>query len=120
MGSKSFTMKKLEELNEMKDQGGAILKLVSKGLEAKHIAMSLSVIKPGQRVSHHRHREAEEIYLLVKGRSQVLVDNETFDVEALTALCFPPETMRSVANNSEDDALWIFIGAPPAEFTYET
>lgn len=116
---RSFTKKRLEDLDEIRDKGGAILKLVSKGLEAKHIAMSLTSLKPGERVLHHRHKEAEEIYLLIKGRSQVLVDNETFDVEAFTALCFPPETMRSVINNSKNDAIWIFIGAPAAEFTYE-
>jgi len=112
-------MKKIEDLNEMKEKGGAILKLISKGLGAKHIAVSLSIMRPGERVSHHRHEKAEEIYLLVQGSSQVIVNNERFEVEAFTAVRFPPETMRSVVNNSNDDAVWVFIGAPAAEFTYE-
>ena len=112
-------MKKLEDLNEKKVDSGVVFKLVSKDLDAKHIAMTLAVLKPGEKVSHHRHEEAEEIYLLIQGKSQVLVDNESFDVEAFTAICFPPETMRSVINNSKDDATWIFVGAPAAEFKYE-
>ncbi len=119
LSRESFTMKKLEELNEMKDPGGAILKLVSKGLEAKKIAMSLSTLKPGERVAHHLHERAEEIYLLIQGKSRVHIYDEAFNVEAFTAFCFPPQTMHSVINNSENDAMWIFIGAPATEFKYE-
>ena len=85
-------------------------------LDARYVAMSMAILKPGQGIELHTHETSEEIYVLAKGRSQLLVDNETHDVEAVTAARFLPGTMYGVNNNSKEDALWFFIGAPIDEY----
>src|ERR671937_603994 len=60
--------------------------LGSAGLE-----MSLNVVPPGKGVPFlHRHRRNEEIYVVVGGRGQFLVDGRCLDVEEGTALRISP------------------------------
>ena len=77
------------------------------------LRMSVARILPGQDVDHHRHYTMSEIYYLMKGRAQLRIDDEVIDVEENTACFFPPEPMRSVYNNSDQECWWLFVGAPP-------
>jgi oxalate decarboxylase/phosphoglucose isomerase-like protein (cupin superfamily) len=80
----------------------------------------MTVIEPGQAVRHHNHGKstdeegAEEVYILIEGKSQVRVDEEEFEAEAIEAFYFTPDVFRSVYNHSDKPATWIFI-APMRE-----
>ena len=116
--SADFVMKRFKELAERQHPGGAMLRLFGKDLGARHVIMSMSVVKPGERIGMHRHEKAEEIYVLASGASQITIDDTTLDVEAVTVFRFPAATMRGILNNSQDDALWFFVGAPINEYTF--
>ncbi len=71
--------------------------LGSSGLE-----FSLNVVQPGKGMPFlHRHQENEEVYIVVGGRGQFLVDGECIDVSEGSVLRMSPSAARAWRNNSD-------------------
>ena len=71
--------------------------LGSAGLE-----VSLNVVPPGEGMPFlHRHRQNDELYVVVGGRGQFLVDGECLDVEEGSAVRMNPPAARAWRNNSD-------------------
>jgi quercetin dioxygenase-like cupin family protein len=71
--------------------------LGSVGLE-----MSLNIVPPGKGIPFlHRHRDNEEVYVVVGGRGQFLVDGECIDVAEGSVLRLSPPAARAWRNNSD-------------------
>jgi mannose-6-phosphate isomerase-like protein (cupin superfamily) len=71
--------------------------LGSAGLE-----MSLNVVPPGKGIPFlHRHQENDEVYVVVGGRGQFLVDGECLDVAEGSVLRLGPAAARAWRNNSD-------------------
>ena len=71
--------------------------LGSAGLE-----MSLNVVPPGKGIPFlHRHRQNDEVYVVVGGRGQFLVDGECIDVAEGSVLRLSPAAARAWRNNSD-------------------
>ena len=71
--------------------------LGSPGLE-----MSLNVVPPGKGMPFlHSHRQNEEVYVVVGGRGQFLVDGECLDVAEGSALRLGPAAARACRNNTD-------------------
>ena len=71
--------------------------LGSAGLE-----VSLNVVPPGKGIPFlHRHRENDEVYVVVSGRGQFLVDGECIDVREGSVLRLSPVAARAWRNNSD-------------------
>jgi gentisate 1,2-dioxygenase len=85
-------------------------------LGCEHLAFSIGRLAPGQSVEHHRHEEAEEVYLLLRGNGQIRINDEVIDAKPLDAFRVPPDAYRSVYNNSAEECWWLFMGAPATEF----
>lgn len=92
------------------------LRVYSARLACEHLAFSIGHLKPGESVEHHTHKEAEEVYVLIKGRSQIRIGGEVIEAKELDAFRFAPSVPRSVYNHTDEDCWWIFIGAPIDEF----
>jgi mannose-6-phosphate isomerase-like protein (cupin superfamily) len=71
--------------------------LGSAGLE-----ISLNVVPPGKGMPFlHKHQQNEEVYVVVGGRGQFLVDGECIDVEEGSVLRISPPGARAWRNNSD-------------------
>ena len=71
--------------------------LGSAGLE-----VSLNVVPAGKGIPFlHRHRENDEVYVVVGGRGQFLVDGECLDVAEGSVLRLGPPAARAWRNNSD-------------------
>ena len=71
--------------------------LGSAGLE-----VSLNVVPPGQAMPFlHRHQQNDEVYVVVGGRGQFLVDDECVDVSEGSVLRISPPAARAWRNTSE-------------------
>ena len=88
-------------------------------LSCEHLAFSIGKLAPGESVEHHRHREAEEVYLLLSGEGQIRLNEVVLDAKPLDAFRIPATTYRSVYNNSQNDCWWLFMGAPASAFLAE-
>src|SRR5262245_30878374 len=71
--------------------------LGSAGLE-----VSLNVVPPGKAIPFlHRHQQNDEVYVVVGGRGQFLVDGECVDVQEGSVLRLGPQAARAWRNNSD-------------------
>jgi mannose-6-phosphate isomerase-like protein (cupin superfamily) len=71
--------------------------LGSAGLE-----MSLNVVPPGKAIPFlHRHHENDEVYVVVGGQGQFLVDGECIDVREGSVLRIGPPAARAWRSNSD-------------------
>jgi mannose-6-phosphate isomerase-like protein (cupin superfamily) len=79
--------------------------LASAGLE-----MSLNVVPPGKGIPFlHRHKQNDEVYVIVGGRGQFLIDGACIDVEEGSVLRISPQGARAWRNNSEAPLYFLCI-----------
>jgi mannose-6-phosphate isomerase-like protein (cupin superfamily) len=113
---KDFPAKPLPEDHPWPTREHLALRVYSVPLACEHLAFSIGHLKPGESVEHHTHKQAEEVYVLMKGRSQIRIGDEVIEAKEFDAFRFPHHVPRSVYNHSDEDCWWIFIGAPIDEF----
>jgi len=86
---------------------------LGKQLEAGSLGARFWRLRPGQASTKHRHFATEELYVLIEGRGRIRVDEEVLELEPLDTLLVEPESVRQIFNDTEEDALWLAMGAPP-------
>jgi quercetin dioxygenase-like cupin family protein len=64
----------------------------------------------GQRGRIHRHREQEEVYLVVRGTLTLLVEEEEFELAEGELACVPPMLRRQLVNRSSAPCIVVAIG----------
>jgi uncharacterized cupin superfamily protein len=94
------------------NQMGVLNTDLGKQLEASALGARLWRLEPGQASTRHRHREQEELYLLLEGTGRIRVDGDLLTLERGDALLVDAETVRQVFNDTGTDALWLVVGAP--------
>jgi quercetin dioxygenase-like cupin family protein len=82
-------------------------------LGASTLAARLWRVQPGEATSRHRHVREDELYLLLEGRGRIRAGDELFTLEPLSAVYVEADTVRQVFNDTDADALWLVVGAPP-------
>ncbi len=82
-------------------------------LEIETFGARLWRLHPGQASTKHRHFRTNELYVLLEGEGRIRVDDELISLRPLSAVFVEPEHLRQVFNDTDDDALWLIIGAPP-------
>lgn len=95
------------------NQMGILNTDLAKQLEAEQLGARLWRLEPGQASTRHRHGEHEELYLLLEGRGRIRIDGELLTLEPMDALRVSPASIRQVFNDTDADALWLVVGAPP-------
>ena len=79
-------------------------------LETAGLEMSLNVVPPGKGIPFlHRHQQNDEVYVVVGGRGQFLVDGECIDVEEGSVVRIGPAGARAWRNNSEAPLYFLCI-----------
>ena len=86
---------------------------LAKQLGAETLGARLWRLKPGQASTRHRHRNETELYVVLEGTGRIRVDGDLLTLEPLSALIVEPRTIRQVFNDTDADALWLVVGAPP-------
>ena len=86
---------------------------LAKQLEAGTLGARLWRLHPGQASTRHRHFEEHELYVVLEGIGRIRVDDDLLTLEPLSALLVEPEHVRQVFNDTDADALWLVVGAPP-------
>jgi quercetin dioxygenase-like cupin family protein len=95
------------------NQMGVLNTDLAKQLEAPTLAARLWRLAPGQSSTRHRHRAEVELYVVLEGTGRVRVDGDLLTLAPLSALVVEPRTVRQVFNDTDADALWLVVGAPP-------
>jgi quercetin dioxygenase-like cupin family protein len=95
------------------NQMGVLNTDLGKQLEAAALGARLWRLGPGQASTKHRHAAQEELYVLIEGTGRLRVDDEDpLTLKPLDALLVEPRSVRQLFNDTDEDALWLVVGAP--------
>ena len=117
-----YTIRNLRELEDQAPKFG-----LSPGLEARfarealglgHSGVSLQRLAPGFRSPFgHRHREQEEVYVVVAGSGRMKLDNDVVELRPWDAIRVAKETLRAFEAGPEGLEILAFgaPGTPPGD-----
>jgi mannose-6-phosphate isomerase-like protein (cupin superfamily) len=81
-------------------------------LELEHSGVTYQRIRPNFRLPYgHKHKNQEEVYVLVSGSARAKLDDEVVELKQWDAIRVPKDTMRSFESGPEGAEL-IAVGAP--------
>ena len=86
---------------------------LAKQVEAGAMGARLWRLRPGQASTRHKHESEEELYVLLEGRGRIRIGDEVLELGPLDTLLVEPQTLRQIFNDTDDEALWLVVGAPP-------
>lgn len=70
-------------------------------------------LQPGQASTRHRHRTQVELYIVLDGTGRMGIDGEVLTLPPLSSVLVETEHVRQVFNDTDREALWLVVGAPP-------
>ena len=86
---------------------------LAKQLGATTVGARIWRLTPGQASTRHRHAAQAELYVLLAGTGRMRVGDELLTLEPLSAVHVDADTVRQLFNDTDADALWLVVGAPP-------
>src|ERR1700678_4303253 len=66
-----------------------------------------------------KHVRQEEFYVVLEGTGRIRIGDETLSVPRYGGVLVGPNLLRQVFNDTDDEVLWLIIGAPQQELTPE-
>jgi len=110
-----FTHKKLTEVKDSAadfGHGDAMeARFAHEDFEAEETGFSFHRIKPNKRQPFgHRHDDAEEVYVIVRGAGRMKLDDEIIEVEKLDAIRIAPDVTRAL--EAGDEGLEVIVFGP--------
>ncbi|HTA06843.1 MAG TPA: cupin domain-containing protein [Solirubrobacteraceae bacterium] len=71
-------------------------RVAREAIDAEQTGLTHFRLRPGKRSPFaHRHKRAEEVYLMLRGSGRIKLDDEIFDVRALDSVRVAPEVARA-------------------------
>jgi quercetin dioxygenase-like cupin family protein len=113
-----YTIKNLRDVEDMAAGQGLSevqeARFAHGDLNAEQIGISLQKVKPGKRHAiAHRHKQAEEVYVVIAGSGRVKLDDEVKEIRELDAIRVAPPVTRSF--EAGDQGLEIVAFSPRAQ-----
>ena len=79
---------------------------------SENLSARLWRMPPKSASTWHKHIRQEEFYFVLEGVGRMRVGNETLTVPKHAAVLVGPEQLRQVFNDTEEETLWLIVGAP--------
>ncbi|MBA2517971.1 MAG: cupin domain-containing protein [Solirubrobacterales bacterium] len=95
------------------NQMGVLNTDLAKQLDADTLGARLWRLAPGQASTKHRHEQQSELYVLLEGTGRMRVGGELLTLDPLSVVLVEADTVRQLFNDTDADALWLVVGAPP-------
>lgn len=85
---------------------------VGEVLNTTSMEISFQTLTPGCEIPFdHRHRENEEVYVVLKGKGIFIIDGDTNQVKEGSVIRIAPDAKRRWCNNSDEDLTIMVIQA---------
>jgi quercetin dioxygenase-like cupin family protein len=109
-----YTIKHVDEFEEMEGSGNATWRLARKTLGAEAFGFNVVDIAPGGEIPEHDHTgdNQEEIYIILDGQATLVNDGDQQDAPAGTYARYAPDVKRTIRNNSDAPIRALLIGVP--------
>jgi len=79
---------------------------------SENLAARLWRFPPKSASTLHRHIRSEEFYFVLEGTGRMRIGDKTLTVPKYGGVLVGPDQLRQVFNDTEDEVLWLIIGAP--------
>jgi uncharacterized cupin superfamily protein len=112
--AEGYTIKRIDEFEEMEGSGGATWRLARKTLGAESFGFNVVDIEAGGQIPAHDHAgdNQEEVFIILDGQAKIVTDDQEHDAPAGTFCRFAPEVNRTIKNESDADVRALLIGVP--------
>ncbi len=109
-----YTIKHLDDFEEMEGSGGATWRLARKTLGAQAFGFNVVDLEPGGQIPEHDESESgqEEVYVVLDGDGTFVADGEELPAPAGTFIRYAAGTKRTVRNRSDSTIRVLLIGVP--------
>jgi mannose-6-phosphate isomerase-like protein (cupin superfamily) len=113
-----YTIKNLRDVEDMAEGQGfgdvQEARFAHGDLNAEHTGVSLQRVKPNKKLAFaHRHKEMEEIYVVLTGSGRIKLDDAIEEVGPLDAIRIGPSVVRSL--EAGDEGLEVLMFSPRAK-----
>jgi Uncharacterized conserved protein, contains double-stranded beta-helix domain len=112
--AEGYTIKRIDEFEEMEGSGGATWRLARKSLGAEAFGFNVVDIEAGGQIPAHDHTgdNQEEVFIILEGQGTIVTDDEEHDAPAGTFCRLAPEVNRTIRNESDAPLRALLIGVP--------
>ena len=112
--AEGYTIKSIDQFEEMEGSGGATWRLARKTLGAEAFGFNVVDIEAGGEIPAHDHSgdNQEEVFVILEGQGTLVTDGEEHDAPAGTFCRLAPEVNRTIKNNSDGTVRALLIGVP--------
>jgi uncharacterized cupin superfamily protein len=112
--AEGYTIKHVDEFEEMEGSGNATWRLARKTLGAEAFGFNVVDIGPGGQIPEHDHTgdNQEEIYIILEGEATLISDGDMQSAGAGTYCRYAPEVKRTIRNESDGNVRALLIGVP--------
>jgi quercetin dioxygenase-like cupin family protein len=112
--AEGYTIKRIDEFEEMEGSGGATWRLARKTLGAEAFGFNVVDIEAGGQIPAHDHSgdNQEEVFIILEGEGKIVTDGDEHDAPAGTFCRLAPEVNRTIRNNSDATVRALLIGVP--------
>jgi quercetin dioxygenase-like cupin family protein len=112
--AEGYTIKRIDEFEEMEGSGGATWRLARKTLGAEAFGFNVVDIEAGGEIPAHDHTgdNQEEVFIILEGQGTFVTDGEEHDAPAGTFCRLAPEVNRTIRNQSDGTVRALLIGVP--------
>jgi quercetin dioxygenase-like cupin family protein len=109
-----YTIKNVDEFEEMEGSGNATWRLARKTLGAESFGFNVVDIAPGGQIPEHDHSgdNQEEVFIILDGQATIVCDGDEHQASAGTYARYAPEVKRTIRNNSDANVRALLIGVP--------
>jgi mannose-6-phosphate isomerase-like protein (cupin superfamily) len=82
-------------------------------LGSRNLTVTWVDVPPGAEQRAHSHSEAEQVYVIVRGRGQMQVAGDTEEVGAGDLVFIPPATQHGIVNDGTETLVYVSAASPP-------
>ena len=112
--AEGYTIKRVDEFEEMEGSGGATWRLARKTLGAESFGFNVVDIAPGGQIPQHDHSgdNQEEVFIILEGRATIIAGDNEHEAPAGTYCRYAPEVSRTIRNDSDAKVRALLVGVP--------
>ena len=82
-------------------------------LGSRNMTVTWVDVPPGTEQRSHSHPDAEQVYVIVRGRGRMLVAGDVEEVTEGDLVFIPPATQHGIVNDGPETLVYISAASPP-------
>ena len=82
-------------------------------LGSRNLTVTWVDVSPGAEQRAHSHEDAEQVYVIVRGRGQMEVAGDVEEVGEGDLVFIPPATQHAIRNDGQETLVYVSAASPP-------